>query len=341
MKIFIILDYEVFFFKPSSDIEQSLINPTQRFHEILSKSQSKAIFFVDAGFLYALKRQSNKFEKLAKDYAAIVAQLQYLEKQGYEIGLHIHSHWEDSYYDGFQWKMNLHRYKLADFTKVEAEEIFKKYYRELQSILVHQIVSYRAGGWCIEPFNYIKDVMKDAGIYIDSTVYPDGYAKTPTHNYDFRNYPKKEMWRFTSSPAVEDKNGYFFEIQFTSQLIPPILYWKVMLHTILKKIKRADDGQGIKPSFKEVLKKLFTKSTEPVSIDGFKSRLFLKSFKTAEKKGQKYFCVIGHPKCFSEDTYKNLEIFLGYAKHHGHIISTYSKVFTTDKVPQKQPSIVY
>jgi hypothetical protein len=34
-------------------------------------------------------------------------------------------------------------------------------------------------------------------------------------------------------------------------------------------------------------------------------------------------------------------MFLGYAKHHGHIISTYSKVFTADKVPQKQPSIVY
>ena len=341
MQIFISLDYEVFFLKPSSDIEQSLIDPTHRFHEILSKSQTKAIFFVDAGFLYALKRQSNNFEKLAKDYAAIVAQLQYLEMHGHEIALHIHPHWEDSYYDGFRWKMNLSRYKLADFKKIEAEEIFKKYFQELQSILTHQIVSYRAGGWCLEPFSYIKDAMKEAGIYIDSTVYPDGYAKTTTHNYDFRNYPKKEIWRFTSSPAIEDKNGYFFEIPFSSHQLPPILYWKVLFNKILKRIKNSDEGQGVKPSFKEVLKKLFTKNTDPVSIDAFKSQLLLRSFKTAEQKGQKYFCVIGHPKCFSDDTYKNLQQFLGYAKHQGHIISTYAKIFTVDKVSQKQTSIVY
>jgi hypothetical protein len=341
MKVFISLDYEVFFFKPSSDIKQSLIAPTERFLEILSKTQSKAVFFVDAGYLYALKRQQNKFDKLAKDYAAIVVQLQYIETQGYEIALHIHPHWEDSYYDGHRWKMNLNRYKLADYTKVEAEEIFKKYYRELQSILVHQIVSYRAGGWCIEPFDYIKDAMKEVGIYIDSTVYQDGYAKTATHNYDFRKYPKKEFWRFSSSPAIEDKEGCFFEIAFTSQRFHPILYWKVLFNTLLKRIKKEGNGQGVKPSFKEVLKKLFTINTEPVSIDAFKSQLLLKAFKNAEKKGKKYFCVIGHPKCFSEDTYKNLEQFLAYAKHRGHTIATFSKLITADRVPQQQTSILY
>lgn len=324
MQIFITLDYELFFLEPSEGIDDCLIHSTQRFLNILDKEKVKAVFFVDAGYLVALQRQKPLYKKLQGDYTKIVNQLLFLEAKGHEIGLHIHPHWEDSFYDGHKWIMNLNRYKLADFSKPEAEAIFKNYYNVLQPLSAKKIISYRAGGWCLEPFSHIRSAMLECGIYIDSTVYAEGYSTTATHRYDFRNYPKKEIWKFNNEPAIEDENGIFLEVPSAAQQLSPAMYWKVMADRIRKK---DCNGQGVKPSVKEVLKKLFLKTTDAVSIDAYKADQLLESFKQKEKQGGKYFCITGHPKCFTERTYENLQQFVGYAISRGHSMCSFTERF--------------
>jgi hypothetical protein len=327
MQIFITLDYELFFLEPAEEIDDCLIRSTQWFLNILERHNAKAVFFVDAGYLYALQRQKHLYKKLEADYNKIIDQLQLLEKQGHEIGLHIHPHWEDSFYDGEKWKMNLSRFKLADFSGSDAGKIFKKYYEVLQPFSTKKIISYRAGGWCLEPFKNIRQAMLDCGIYIDSTVYPDGYSNTATHKFDFRQYPKKEIWTFDKEPAIETRNGHFTEIPFAANRLPPTMYWKVMADRIIQKSRKTGNGQGVKPSVKEVIKKLFLKTTDAVSIDAYKSDQLLEAFKRKEKNGGNYFCVIGHPKCFTERTYENLERFLAHAKEQGHSVTSFTETF--------------
>lgn len=327
MKIFISLDYELFLSTPATDIHYSLINPSQRFYNLLNKYNVKSVFFVDAGYLFALKRQKDKYKKLDDDYNKVVQQLQYFNSQKHEIGLHVHPHWEDSFFDGNKWVMDLKRYKLADFKKEEAEMIFKKYYELLQSFISEPIIAYRAGGWCLEPFSHIREAMAECGIYLDSTVYRGGYSKTATHSYNFRHYPQKDSWRFSADPSIEDPDGYFWEVPSTAYQLSPLLYWKVMLNTILKKTKGIDSGKPVKPSMKDVLNKLFLKTTHAVSIDSVKSDLLLQTFKSKEEKGDEYFSVMGHPKCFSERTYINLIHFIEYALSRGHSFSTFSESF--------------
>ena len=140
MEIFLTLDYELFLFNPGNNVDQSLIDPTNKLISMLNKHQIKAIFFVDVGYLVALSKQKDNYPKLSSDYYKIVKQLKYLESQGHELGLHIHPHWEDCYFDGNKWKIDLSRYKLADYTKLEAESIFTKYYDALQSLSIKKII---------------------------------------------------------------------------------------------------------------------------------------------------------------------------------------------------------
>ncbi len=327
MQIFITLDYELYLQEPAENIDLSLIEPTTQFLHILSEYNLKSVFFVDAGYLYALKRQKSLFPKLESDYNKLVAQIKHIQTLGHEIALHIHPHWQDCTFTGTEWKMDLTRYKLADFPKKEAAEIFKIYYAELKELVSGKIVSYRSGGWCLEPFDYIRDAMKDAGIYIDSTVYEGGYSKTDTHYFDFREYPKKEIWRFSIDPSIEDPNGEFLELPAVSHKLSPLLYWRVLFNTLKGKSSKNNTGKGVRPSFKEVCKKLLFKTLDPVSIDSYKSAMLLKTFKENEFTARRFFCVIGHPKCFTNLTYQNLHAFIRYALSKGHQFSVFREAF--------------
>ena len=326
MQIHISLDYELFLQDPGGDIVKSLIEPTRRLNLILEKQGLKAIYFVDAGYMSALNRQKSDFTVLKRDYDQIVTQLICLNEYGHEIGLHIHPHWEDTYYDGEKWLVDLSRYKLADFDPARAHNIFKQYHALLQSHAAHKVVSYRAGGWCLEPFSSIRSAMRECGIKIDSTVYLGGKKKTSTHAYDFTCYPQKDIWQFEQDPSVEDLNGFFTEIPFTSYTLQPFVFWRLMLNTLLKKVKKNNVGYGIKPTFKEALKKLFSPTSEAVSIDSFKSNSVMKAFRSAEVNGKTHFCIIGHPKCFTEETYRNVERFVNYALAQGHSFSTFREI---------------
>jgi hypothetical protein len=327
MNIFLSLDYELFLQDPGINIAASLIDPTKRLNEMLEKNSLNAVYFVDAGYIAALNRQKLTYHSLQIDYNKIIEQLQDFNLYGHEIGLHIHPHWEDTFFDGNRWRVNLARYKLADFRQEEASTIFKHYFSVLQDHASTKIVSYRAGGWCLEPFSHISSAMRECGIFIDSTVFQDGRKQTATHSFDFRGYPKKDMWRFDNHPSIEDKDGFFLELPSTSYTLSPTVFWRLLFNSILKKVRKNDSGYGVKPSITEALRKLFLTRSEAVSIDSIKSDNVLKSFKSAEKEGRLNFCIIGHPKCFTDDTYKNLAHFIDYALSQGHQFKTFSSAF--------------
>ncbi len=325
INIYLTLDYELFLLKPGNNIDFSLINPTFDLVKVLNKYQFKAIFFVDAGYLYALNKYKDKYLNIEKDYTKIINQLKILESQGHEIGLHVHPHWEDCFYNGDEWKVNLNRFKLSDFTKEEARDIFNKYYKNLQFHFINKIISYRSGGWCLEPFSFIRESMKDNGIFIDSTVVPGASYKSKTHSYDYRLFPKKDIWRFNHEPSIIDELGYFIEVPCTPHKLTQIYFWKKLLNIFHNKFKQTPNGEAIKPSIFGLFKKLIFKTVDAVSIDAQKSDFLLNTFKIVEKDQKYNFCIIGHPKCFTSDTYKNLDDFIVYIINKGYTLTTFSK----------------
>jgi hypothetical protein len=327
MKIIISLDYEIYFKKNDVNSNNQLINNTNKLISLLEKNNIKSTFFVDAGYLHALDRQRYRYTNLKDDYLNIIHQIMQLEKTNNEIGLHIHPHWEDTYFFNGKWEMQLDRYKLSDYKQKDVEIIFNKYYNQLQKIVKNDIISYRAGGWCIEPFSLIKNHLKNNGIKLEATVFRGGYCSTKTHSYDFRGYPKKEFWRFSDTPKKEDHNGPFLEIPSTTSYIPNYQYWKIAIDKIFKINGGNQNGEGIKPGLKEIARRIIVGNTVPVSLDRFKSAVLLKTFKENEKSNNSYFSIIGHPKSIDENSLKDLKHFIEYALGNGHTFTTYSEEF--------------
>lgn len=327
MKIYLTLDYELFLRDPGSAIESTLILPTNRLNAVLSQYGIEAVYFVDAGYLSVLEKIKSHHQRLSSDYEEIKMQLAAIQQKGHELALHTHPHWDDADYDGQRWHMDLSRFKLADFTQDEAKQIFYKYHAILQKHSKLSLVSHRSGGWCLEPFSYIKDAMIDCGIFIDSTVYENGYVKTATHRFDYRNYPKKDFWRFSQDPSKEDPQGFFIEVPGASTHLGASVFWKILFQSLLSSTHKSVNGKSVKPSMADVLRKLSFGTVEPVSIDSVKSHSLIKSFRQIESRSIQHFCLIGHPKCFTEDTYHYLQLFIEHALRNGHVFTTFQKSF--------------
>jgi hypothetical protein len=318
MKILLTLDYEIFFGENSNfNLSESLLKPTEKFVYTLSPYGAKAVFFVDAGFICALQRESAIYSSLKKDLAALENQIQWLERAGHEIQLHVHPHWEDSFFDGVKWHVITKRYRLDQFTKEKAEEIFTRYHSTLQNIVKRKITAYRAGGWCIQPFEHIAEAMKNCAIQFDSTVYAGGYESSETHYYDFKDSPEKDFWKFSMDPVKEDQHGSFIEIPIAAHRVSPLFFWQLMYSKIFGDKKEAPNGNAIQPSKRKIIKKLLTRSHDTVSIDGEKSKLVLSSIKRGIKLNKKYFVIIGHPKMFSNTTYSHVRDVLQFIQLRG------------------------
>jgi len=324
MKIILSYDYEIFFNKNKSDCINTLVKPTSELLNIMNSYNVKSAFFIDAGYLFTLEKNKHIYN-IKKDHEAIIQQIKEIESWGHEIGFHIHSHWEDTKWEKDKWLFDLSRYKLADFNKIEAQEIFMKYYSYLNSITTTEIRSYRAGGWCIEPFDHIRETMLKCGLLIDSTVFAGGKRISDTHSYDFSNYPAKDIWHFNEDPSIENENGRFKEMSISSMQMDSYSYCKLMGMKILKKLSTKSTGKGIPPPLSEITTNIFKQSSLPISMDTVKSEFLMREFKRKESNGDPYMGVISHPKSMDKESMKTLRKFILYALENGHTFSVLSE----------------
>jgi peptidoglycan/xylan/chitin deacetylase (PgdA/CDA1 family) len=312
-KILLTFDYELYFGANSGTQANSIIKPTERIRSMLAKYHVKGTFFVDAGYLLKLKFYKADYPSLEQDYKSLVNQIQLLALEGHEIQLHIHPHWEDSYYDGQKWVMDTSRYRLHDFSKEEVEDIVKRYKEVLTKLIDNKIFVFRAGGWCLQPFSHLKEALKKHGIYLDSTVYQGGKNESVTHYFNFKNAPEMSKWQFEDDPLKVEAKGFFIEVPIASYKLSPWFFWKFLY---LKKFGGAKhkvfgDGMAAGGSIFDKLRMLTQTTHSVVSMDGYKSSFLLDAYQAfLENKVQENFVVIGHPKAMSEYSLEKLEAFI-------------------------------
>jgi hypothetical protein len=318
MLVHLSFDHELFFGEYTGTLEKCILEPTRQLMELAAKHKIPLIFFVDAGYLVQLKKYS-QHSTCKEDLEKVSAQISSLVKEGHQIGLHIHPHWEDCTFAEGKWNMNTKRYKLSDFSKEEAASIISTYQNTLSAIAGKKCTVYRAGGWCIQPFSHIKDALIKNGIAIDSSVYYNGYHDSPAHAYDFRSAKDKAEWKFENDCCVEDVSGSFKEIAITPDTIGPAFYWNLYfkMRTAPETYKPIGDGLWLKD--KGRIYKQFHSSTDHFACaDGyFSSRLKANLEKCEEKKFERMM-VLSHPKSLAPCSFGYLDEFIGFAKQRGH-----------------------
>lgn len=312
MNIFLTLDYELFFGTPTGSAQKCMIEPTEKLRKLSLKYSAPMTYFVDVGYLIKLEEYKEEHAELNKDFNQIIDQLKQLIKEGNDVQLHIHPHWEDCFYQESAWKMvtNLH-YKLSDYPKAEAEEIVSRYKAKLEAYIGKPVNSFRAGGWCLQPFSLMKDIFQKEGIIYDSTVFEGGYFESEHYYFDFRNAPQKGRYNFSDSLTKEDKQGIFTEIPIMGMRYLPLFYWKLYGFGRLRPIRHKMVGDGnfiAQPGRK---KKHLTKSTwNHVSMDGFFASKLNSAIKKASQQQRTDMVVIGHPKGMTQFSFEKLEKFL-------------------------------
>lgn len=327
MNIFITLDYEIYFGANHGTVEKCIIYPTSELIRIAEKYNVRFVFFIDCGFILKLDQYRKEYPQLNEDHKKITDQIKYLSDTGHDIQLHIHPHWEDSFYDGKKWVINVSRYKLSDFNEAEIDEIVVRYKKILTDITNKPVFAFRAGGWCLQPFEKLKAAFLKNKISLDSSVFKNGYFSSEQYSYDFTNAPDKDIYKFNEDVTVEDRNGYFTEVPISPIKNSPLFFWKLFL------LGRKDpymhkplgDGQAMPaPGYR---KKLLTKFTNnPVSVDGYNAHLLQKALNNLSKNNKKNMVVIGHPKALSRYSILMLEEFVK-ENNSNHNFTTFTNEF--------------
>jgi hypothetical protein len=312
MAVYLTFDYELFFGSETGTVKACMLDPTEKLLAISEKHAVPMTFFIDVGMLLKMDELKQQFPELASDYLAITQQIQRMETLGCAVQLHIHPHWEKAVYQKGKWSINVDGcYKLSDFSQADAASIIEKYFYFLQNLVAQKITSYRAGGWCIQPFEQVKETFEKLGISIDSSVFPGGKFESPHYAFDFTQVKRfAQPYRFDSDVCVVEEEGYFTELPISSWYYSPLFYWRLYIIGRLspKKHKMLGDGNFLaQPGRKKSVLTSFT--WNHVSCDGYYAALLQKQFCFYHQK-RTDFTVIAHPKGMTHFSLKKIEQFI-------------------------------
>jgi len=308
VKIYLTFDYELFFGENSGSVQKCMIEPT---NELLKLAENKNVyytFFVDVGYLI----QAEKYIELNSDVERVKAQISRMIELNHSVQLHIHPHWEKATWNEGNWIMNVAgNYKLSDFSIQERSAIIEQYSSYLETLIGKKVTTFRAGGWCIQPFSELAEDLKKIGIVYDSSVIEGGYLQTENYNVDFTNAPKKSNYRFSSDVCIEDETGYFTEFPITSFRYRPSFYW--WLYGLGKLFpgnhKMIGDGTFLSQGGRKWFV-LLNYSNHHVSTDGYFAKKLNAGLEKSINLNQEEMVIIGHPKGNTLYSINKLEKFI-------------------------------
>lgn len=325
MNIFLTFDYELFFGPQTGTVEKCMIEPAEELMRIAGK-KAKLVFFVDVGFLIRAEYFSQTYPELSKNVNVVRFQIKRMVDQGHDVQLHIHPHWEKSVYKDGKWEIKAEgSYKLDDFSDETIVDIVTRYKSYLDELAGFKTTAFRAGGWCIQPFDRLKKIFLEIGIRYDSSVIPGMKYETEHYRFDFSSVEGQEPYSFSSDVCETEANGEFIEYPISSWVYTPVFYWKLYSFGRLlpSQHKMVGDGSFIPQPGRK--KSGLTENTRHhVSCDGYYSSVLKQALSSFEKTGRQNMVVIGHPKGMTEYSFNKLEDFIRIAeKNHQFLTFRY------------------
>lgn len=325
MKILITFDYELFFGSSTGSQYRCMIRPTESLIKIAEKHNVRFSYFADCGYIVKLQEYMGNDVSLRDDFKDINVQLKYLADQGNDVQLHIHPHWEDCIFKDHRWVLNTTRYRLHQFDTAEIKHIFTKYSEALYHITGQKLHTFRAGGWCLQPFDKLRDCFINTGLKADSSVFREGFEESQHYYYNYRNCPKKDWWKFDNDPVMENSNGRFIEVPIASMLVSPLFYWWLYFLGRMNPSYHKPLGDGKPILSKGYKKRILTRYTrQVVSTDGYNARLLqYHTDKQSRENNAGTLVILGHPKALSPYSLKTLDTYITKNKDT-HQFITYS-----------------
>jgi len=250
-EIILTIDYELFFGEKDGSVDSCMIYPTELLADLLAKYDSRMTVFWDILHYWKLRELGGVYSILSLEANKIKVQIQKLAETNHDIQLHLHPHWINTSFDGQEWQFNLAGYRLHNLSQKNTPEdistisgcvkIGKNLIEETINKINpdHKVNTFRAGGYCIQPFDKLSQVFCNNGIVIDSSIcYGFKLDKGP-HSYDFTRVPQKNYYRFDRDINVENPEGRFIEFPIGSIKVSSfhVLWWAFLRRLKYKNLK--------------------------------------------------------------------------------------------------------
>lgn len=333
-------DYELFLGAKSGTAENCIIAPTENILELLKKySIKKSLFFVDTIYLMRLYSVDND-EGAKKDCELISKQLIQILKDGHYIFPHIHPHWLEATYnrDSKQWILkDLDKYRFHNINNEERDLLFRisiNFIRQIQESanVFYDIDSYRAGGWCIQPFEDFKPYFEKYGIKNDFSVLSDFKLLNDKFYYNFLNIPYKNVYRFESDIEKEDINGKFTEFSITNitmsnkEKIKNKIFMKVLYRLNYKSF--GDGLAVIKSEEKTIISDSFIRNSKSNIEIASIELLTIPKLKIYKKfiENNSYIHLITHPKMLTKHNLYCFDRYLKFITKNYSLETNYKRI---------------
>ena len=301
MNIILSLDYELFLNDITGTVQNCLIKPISELQKVCDKYGIHYTVFVDAAYLYILNKKRKQFKELDADYKAICENIRWMQLKGHDIELHIHPQWFFSDYKDGEWRLDWDHYSLADVGGERAVMYFKESKELLDSIIGEKATVFRAGGYTLQGFDYVK-AFRECGIIADSSVLPNQKEVTTTHRFDYSRV-ERTPYHFSEDVCISMIEGGFTEIPISIAkrvFLPNYLLTKRHYMSLEQNVNWGDGGD-FTPSIQGRINRIvnsFSIFKQPKATIDYQSYYFLRRvYKEYKKEG--YFTIIGHPKNFS------------------------------------------
>lgn len=329
-------DYELFFGKNYVTCNEVLFNPTEKIAQILSNHNVSGTFFADTCSVYAHKREGDY------DYVNMFKeQIVNLNHMGHDVQLHIHPHWQRTTREKKEWRFPEDWYRIHDFDLRggEAVDIIQEGIAFLKETLLsvdnnYRCIAYRAGGYCIQPYDELVKVLYDEGIRIDSSVCMYMDNTVPSRFYNYIELPSSMNWWL--QPNIQIQNSSEEKPEGCALLEVPIGYYKQKLSDRIRLGKKVMYKHGkplgvgmptissAKLSKQGLIQKLisYNRVYQRLSLDSMGADIAYEAIKTLYKKSGSmhkdvYVAVVSHPKVFTGEAFDNLELFIRKVEEQG------------------------
>ncbi|MEG0518895.1 MAG: hypothetical protein RR555_08515 [Bacteroidales bacterium] len=322
-KCVLTLDYELFFSK-SGSAEQSIIYPTECLMKVLDEVGAKATFFVDTIYLNLL-RNSDRFENI-KIYEKIEEQLRTIVKRGSRIELHLHPHWLDAYQLDTEWIFpSYQHYKLNSLSEQKIQQLFEEGIDLLNRIgrqiePNYSVMAFRAGGWCVEPFQKIKNTFRKNGIKLDSSIVPGIKFNGDIHHLDYSDMQPIGYYYFTNDIRNKEIAGEFVELPVNGYELKRIekITWLIKSRIWKQQAQIFGDGVGMRSmAHQGRWEKLYSLIDQKIQynqyvLDGYIDQKVI--CKKIEISDLPFITMVAHPKTL---TFSSLDT-IRYIANKGH-----------------------
>lgn len=335
MKILFTLDYELFLGHRTGSVKHALIEPTERLLQAVAPYGVHFTLFVDASYLYALRKYADKYACLKHDYELIKQQLLSLQKNGHDLQLHIHPQWYYSTFDGEKWTLDTLHYKLADVAQKELFTLVKESKELLDTLIGKKTIAFRGGGFSVQPTQLLTDLMKENGLRIDSSVCPGTHYHSAYQSYDYRLAKPMGMYRFDNDLCKEQANGRFWEVPLSMMKVSPAFQWRLLWVRLTSKLigqsrhATYGDGLSIQTSRKSIFSRLLSYCNTMATIDGYKISFLKEAIMKHAEMHNEVMCILGHPKLATPYAMQQLPSICAFIKKQGHEFCSMTELMNT------------